>query len=135
MTLIELSVVIVVLLILISILFVGSRAWKRGSDRTGCILTLRNVQVATRSYQNLYGYNYGGRPYADYGTQDILQHLFQKGYIEQNLFDQARGTKSCTGGGTYNCAVPDVFPQVGQLYISCSLAGTATHVPSSCNDW
>ena len=33
MTLIELTVVILVLLSLISILFVGARAWKKGSDR------------------------------------------------------------------------------------------------------
>lgn len=38
MTLLELTVVIMVLLSLISILFIGARAWKRGSDRTGCIL-------------------------------------------------------------------------------------------------
>ena len=76
MTLIELTISISVLLVLISIVFVGSRAWKRGSDRAVCVLTLRNVQVAARSYQNLYGYNYGGRPYAENGSQDIARHLF-----------------------------------------------------------
>ena len=35
MTLLELTVVILVLLSLISILFVGARAWKKGSDRAG----------------------------------------------------------------------------------------------------
>ncbi len=34
MTLLELTVVILVLLSLIGILFIGARAWKRGSDRT-----------------------------------------------------------------------------------------------------
>ncbi|MBC7981098.1 MAG: prepilin-type N-terminal cleavage/methylation domain-containing protein, partial [Armatimonadetes bacterium] len=33
MTLLELTVVILVLLSLISILFIGARAWKKGSDR------------------------------------------------------------------------------------------------------
>jgi type II secretory pathway pseudopilin PulG len=135
MTLIELTTFIVILLVLVSVLFISSRAWKRGSDRTGCILTLRNIQVATRSYQNLYGYNYGGRPYAENGTQDIAQHLFQKGYIEQNLYDQARGMKSCPGGGTYRCAVPDVFPQVGQLFLACSLSAAESHMPNSYANW
>ena len=53
MTLIELTVVILVLLSLISILFVGARAWKRGSDRAGCIMNIRNVQQGMRSYVNM----------------------------------------------------------------------------------
>ena len=46
MTLLELTVVILVLLSLISILFIGARAWKKGSDRAGCIMQIRNVQLA-----------------------------------------------------------------------------------------
>ena len=38
MTLLELTVVILVLLSLITILFVGARAWKRGSDRSANIM-------------------------------------------------------------------------------------------------
>lgn len=53
MTLLELTVVILVLLSLISILFIGARAWKRGSDRAGCLIVIRNVQVAMRGDQNL----------------------------------------------------------------------------------
>lgn len=135
MTLIELTVVIVIILSLISILFVGSRAWKRGSDRAGCVLALRNMQVATRSYQNLYGYSYGGHPYTEYGTQHITQHLWQKGYIEKSLFDQAVGLKPCPGGGNYTCAVPDVFPQPGHLFLECSLSGSDAHMPNSYSDW
>jgi prepilin-type N-terminal cleavage/methylation domain-containing protein len=43
MTLLELTVVILVLLSLISILFVGARAWKKGSDRSANIMNIRNV--------------------------------------------------------------------------------------------
>jgi prepilin-type N-terminal cleavage/methylation domain-containing protein len=46
MTLIELTVVILVLLSLISVLFIGARAWKAGSDRANCILNIRNFQTA-----------------------------------------------------------------------------------------
>jgi type II secretory pathway pseudopilin PulG len=135
LSLLELTIVIAALLSLISILFIGSRAWKRGSDRAGCVLTLRNIQVATRSYQNLYGYNYGGHPYAENGTQDIATHLFNKGYIEQKLYDQAHGLAKCPAGGTYNCPVPDIFPVNGQLYMACSLSSSDEHTPSSHSDW
>ena len=56
MTLVELTVMVAVLLGMAAVLFVGARAWKLGSDRTGCILNIRNVQMAVRSYQNVYGY-------------------------------------------------------------------------------
>jgi prepilin-type N-terminal cleavage/methylation domain-containing protein len=53
MTLLELTVVILVLLSLISILFVGARAWKRGSDRSANIMNIRNVQQAVRGHENM----------------------------------------------------------------------------------
>lgn len=53
MTLLELTVVILVLLSLISILFVGARAWKKGSDRSTNILNLRNAQQAVRGHANM----------------------------------------------------------------------------------
>jgi hypothetical protein len=34
-----------------SMLFVGARAWKRGSDRAACIMNMRNTQQAIRAYQ------------------------------------------------------------------------------------
>lgn len=135
LTMLELTVVIAVLLSLVSILFIGSRAWKRGSDRAGCVLIQHSVQMATRSYQNLYGYNYGGHPYAENGTQDIARLLFDKGYIEQKLYDQVSGVTKCPSGGTYLCPVPDIFPEVGQLYIACSLSGSQAHLPNSHTDW
>ena len=53
MTLLELTVVILVLLSLISILFVGARAWKQGSDRSANIMNLRNTQQAMRGFENM----------------------------------------------------------------------------------
>ena len=55
MTLLELTVVILVLLSLISILFIGARAWKKGSDRSANILNIRNVQQAVRGHANMHG--------------------------------------------------------------------------------
>jgi prepilin-type N-terminal cleavage/methylation domain-containing protein len=135
MTLIEMSVVITVLLSLVSILFMATQSWKRGSDRAACIVTLRNVQVAVRSYQNLYGYTNGGYPYAEYGTQDIARHLMEKGYLENSLYQLATGQKNCYGGGTYERRHPDVFPVMGALYVQCSLSSSADHFPTKTAEW
>lgn len=59
MTLLELTVVILVLLSLISILFIGARAWKKGSDRAANILNVRNVQQAVRAHANVRGLTEG----------------------------------------------------------------------------
>lgn len=59
MTLLELTVVILVLLSLVSILFIGARAWKRGSDRSTNIINIRNVQQAARGHQNVNSMNVG----------------------------------------------------------------------------
>ena len=52
MTLLELTVVILVLLSLITILFIGARAWKKGADRSTNLINLRNTQQAMRGHQN-----------------------------------------------------------------------------------
>ena len=69
MTLLELTVVILVLLSLIAILFVGARAWKRGSDRAANILNIRNVQQAVRAHANIRALNIGDALIA---TTDIV---------------------------------------------------------------
>jgi len=135
MSLLELTVAISVLLGLVSIVFIGARAWKRGSDRATCILTIRNMQMATRCYQKLYGYNYGGRPHAENGTQDIARHLYDKGYIEKDLYEQSSGAAECPSHGTYTCSLPDIFPEPGKLYMECSLAMPENHQPKSQANW
>ena len=134
-SLLELTVVIAVLLSLTTVLMLGARAWKNGADRTGCILTIRNVQTSVRSYQNLYGYQAGGMPYAEGGTQDIAAHMFAKGYISGKTYDEIQGMETCAGGGHYSRAHADVFPLPGQLYISCSLGALENHAPDLNLEW
>lgn len=121
MTLLELTVVILVLLSLISILFIGARAWKRGSDRAGCILQIRNVQQAVRSYSNLNGYNPGA-------TVSGLKTLV----IGSGKFVEK--TPACPGSGSYTF-LGDTIPNVGSLYMTCSLATPESHVPGSYLEW
>jgi len=71
MTLLELTVVILVLLSLISILFVGARAWKKGSDRAANIMNIRNSQQAMRGHQNMRGLNVGD----PFTTTDLAAYI------------------------------------------------------------
>lgn len=134
-TLLELSVVIVVLLSLAALLMVGAHAWRRGSDRAACVINIRNVQTSVRSYQNLYGYNPGTMPYADKGTQSIAAHLYDKGYITDRLNDALKGDRECPGGGAYDISQEDVFPVMGKLYLSCSLETEQKHQMPGTAQW
>ncbi|MEO5716341.1 MAG: hypothetical protein ABIT37_22870 [Luteolibacter sp.] len=53
MTILELTVVILVLISLVSILFVGTTTWKKGSDRAANVMNLRNCQQAMRGHDNM----------------------------------------------------------------------------------
>ena len=53
MTILEMTVVIVLLMALVSILFVGATAWRKGTDRSTNLLNLRNCQQAMRGSQNM----------------------------------------------------------------------------------
>ena len=103
MTLLELTVVILVLLSLIAILFVGARAWKRGSDRSANIMNIRNVQQAVRGHENMRQMRTGD----DLASDDILgdeeQHYMRVPTPPADLDDY-----------TYGATVP---PQ-GTLYVT-----------------
>ena len=134
MTLLELTVVILVLLSLISILFIGARAWKKGSDRSASILTIRNVQQAVRSFANM-----NDKPEGVAGAI-ALTDLFGAG-----KFMQTNPTASThPGGGTlaYAITAPTVIPAVGTLYVTVTGAAadgeTAAYFspdPTKTGDW
>lgn len=108
---------LVMLLILpfFSILFVGARAWKEGSDRAACIIQTRNMQQAVRGYQNMKSLKVGDP--LDWGV------IFGSGkYIENK--------PNCPLGGTYTFT--DTIPPLGTLAGQCSHEG---HVPPEHNDW
>jgi len=87
MTLLELTVVILVLLSLISILFIGARAWKKGSDRSANIMNIRNCQQAMRGEQNM--------------KQLAVAAAFTQTNLEEYLkFPQAIGTVVTYTAGT-----------------------------------
>ena len=120
-TLLELTVVILVLLSLISILFIGARAWKMGADRAGCVMNIRNVQQGVRSYANVNGKSPG----------DTVASLYTD-VIGAGKFVEK--TPTCPGGGTYTNGGTSV-PAVGALYLTCNLAPSDGHAPAAYADW
>ena len=126
MTLLELTVVILVLLTMITTLFFGARAWKRGSDRALCIINIQAVQKSVRSYSNLYGFKAGSN---SPGLQSKIIGLGK--FVES--------TPECRGGGTYTYGGAygvDTIPPYGELYMSCSLETADEHIPDHITgDW
>ena len=124
MTLLELSVVILVILGLISVLFIGAQSWKRGSDRVLCIMHMHNVQKGLRSYSNLFGHSPGE------SVTGLQSKIFGLGkFIEE--------TPECPGSGSYAMGPDygaDTIPPIGEVYMQCSLAGIG-HVPKDYSDW
>ena len=117
MTLLELTVVILVLLSLISILFIGARAWKKGSDRAANILNIRNVQQAVRGHANIRGLAEG----AALPATDILgAGKYLNTPVAPNTFI------------TYTTPA-EFVPIVGVLYLATAYTGTGTldYAPAS----
>jgi competence protein ComGC len=122
MTLLEMTVVILVLLSMVTLLFVSGRAWKNGSDRALCIVNLEMVQKAVRSFSNLYGYMPG----------ESVPGLENK-VIGSGLFVDSM--PECPGTGSYS-TLGDQIPEIGTPYMSCSLAaGGYGHAASNTEDW
>ena len=125
MTLIEMTIVILVLLSLITTLFFGARAWKRGSDRTLCIINIRNVQQGVRAYANINGFSDGG------SAPDLKSKVIGLGKYIEALPD-------CPSSGTYafgGAFGENTIPPVGELYMQCDLETADNHVPTAYSDW
>lgn len=129
MTLLELTVVILVLLTLISVLFIGAKAWKDGADRSNCILNIRNFQVAVRSYANM----------NQIGDRETIARA---DIVGVGKFMDAE--PACPGNGAYSTG--DVTYVEGSLtadadaaadtFLTCDYSGSGeVHVPNSVVGW
>jgi type II secretory pathway pseudopilin PulG len=134
MTLLELTVVILVLLSLISILFIGARAWKRGSDRAGCIMNIRNVQQAVRGQQNMQNLAIGASlPTTKIWKQNVTSTDSSGNAVTTEVDTGFLNEPTCPSNGTYTPT--GTVPAYGTLYMTCSLAGTLDHAPTVTSDW
>ena len=129
MTLLELTVVILVLLSLISILFIGARAWKKGSDRAASILQIRNAQQAVRSFSNMNGHNAGDT------VAGLKDEIFGAGkFIET---DPTTTTHPAGSAVSYAITAPTIIPTFGTLYLTVSGTGATDYMPAAgtYNEW
>ena len=122
MTLIELTVVILVLLSLISVLFIGARAWMRGSDRANAALLIRNAQQGVRSHANILGVESltFEQDWATVGDGNSMAvAVFGPGKFVETPTDGAPPTHPDSG----NTFIPkgsgfEFIPAVGQLWMT-----------------
>jgi len=103
------------LLAMESSLFIGARAWKKGSDRATCLLNIRNVQQAIRGHQNIHDLNQG-----DPINWDEI--FGENGYLPKK--------PTCPQGGTYTFLTK--YPKTGELACKCSIHD---HEPANHEDW
>jgi hypothetical protein len=127
--------VIGVLTALASVTISGANAWKNATDRTTCIINLRNIQQAVRCYQNVNGYNDGSQVKWHDGDRSIPRDLYRQGFISGRTYAQILGVRSCAGGGVYGVVNEERFPKPGELFVRCSLEGSEGHIPASTVDW
>jgi type II secretory pathway pseudopilin PulG len=131
-TLLELTVVILVLLLLIGILFIGVNAWKRGADRSSNILNVRNSQLAMRGFQNTRNLAATGTLAPFTSGVDLLQFLRLP--VPPSSMG---GAYSFTDTVTAYAANPAVAPFVavpGNLYVN-GVTGTPSQaIPTAIGD-
>ncbi len=126
MTLLELTVVILVLLSLISILFVGARAWKKGSDRAGCIINIRNTQQACRGFENM-------NPGVTYVAGDIFGST---AFLKFPKCPTAPGKASATALVGYTFAVPKAAGETDNVALTCTAtSGDDLHKAEGTDQW
>ncbi len=127
MTLAELTVVIMISLIVLSVTMAAAAAWKKGVDRARCIMNIRQMQVSVRAYSNLRELDPGDDVSEEFPEGHLLEELVGPGGFVPRL-------PRCPGGGMYLYG-GDVIPAVGVLYMRCSLAERDGHRPEEAWDW
>jgi len=103
---------------LIPILFIGARAWKKGSDRAVCILAQRNIQQAVRSYQSTHAL----APGAPLDMKAVMSSLPMQTF-----------TMTCPAGGAFELSA--TIPPTGVLVVTCPHADDLGHMPMEHGTW
>lgn len=133
MTLIEITVVILVLLTLISVLFIGASIYKKGADRAACILNIRNIHQAVRADQNLTNKTADGVNGTGGTSLDLPNVIFSSDTVERYLTEP-----TCpTDAGVYSATAR--YPQTGIAAVTCSTnglnLGLGDHFPADVSGW
>jgi type II secretory pathway pseudopilin PulG len=118
-TLIELSVVIAVILLLVSVLFIGVTAWRNSANRAACLVNLSSLQKAVRGYQNSHA--------DDPAITGVT--------MAQLVTDQYFGTApACPSDGGAYLPTGATFPAPGNAAFTCpNAAAPLNHAPTAAN--
>ena len=120
-TLIELTVVIVVILSLIAVLFIGAQAYRNGASRSACVVLLRSTHQAVRSHQNLNG-GFAGGPVV--GAADIATAIINTApTTTSNEFLTSNPVCPRDGIG-YMGLTSTTYPAAGMVDVTCTNFGT-----------
>lgn len=111
-------IICVLFIIVITGLGFLAHKWKKGSDRAGCIMNIRNVQQCIRGHQG-------------------MNNLGQGNPIDWEYFflgpDAYMPEPVCPAGGTYT--FNRFIPESGVLGCTCSLAKSHAHEPVDYDTW
>jgi len=126
MTLIELTLIMAIIMGLVSALFVGMSAYKRGANRSNCVQNMATVQKAMRSYCNM-NEAFPGDPVTNLKDEIVGAGKFLP------------SAPTCPGSGTYHFygdgtvgTESSIIPDLGTNYLRCSIE---SHIPSSLIGW
>ena len=117
-TLIELSVVIAVILLLVSVLFIGVKAWKDSANRAACLVNLASLQKSVRGYQN----SHADDPAI---TGVTMGQLVTDGYFGTAPVCPSNAANYAPTGAT--------FPAAGAAAFTCPNATALNHAPTAAN--
>ena len=130
LTLIEMTVVIVGLLTLISISISVAQAWKGSANRAQCITNLRTFQKGVRSYILLNEGRDNNITTNSNGTWTLNSITPLNDFFPVN---NETSTITCPANGVYDFTRP--IPAIGEVWVSCSLEASRSHIPSNSGNW
>ena len=114
----EVAALLFAAFLLVGLVYLGSVACKAGSDRRQCIINLRNIQTAGRSWEGMYSRTMG--PFAS-------SEICGPGRLLET-------EPTCpTSGNRYIWA--GTVPPLGTLFATCPLAAGADHHPTDLTGW
>jgi type II secretory pathway pseudopilin PulG len=127
MSLLELTVVILVLLTLVGSLLMAAQGWKNGTDRARCVMIIRQMQLSVRAYSSANSHPPGTDLRLESPPINLLAELVGPA-------DYVPALPTCPGTGLFFFG-GDIVPVQGALYMRCSLAQSSGHQPKDHANW
>ncbi|MGJ8661396.1 MAG: type II secretion system protein [Bacteroidota bacterium] len=120
-TLIELTVVIVVILSLISVLFIGATAYRNGASRSACLIKQRAIHQAVLSHMNMNQGDFGLAVNNDNGLGATVEDQL----VGTGLFFPT--APSCPRSSAAYVLTATAYPAVATSAVACPTYTTAAN--------